>query len=288
MKSMTGYGFREITEGDITVSAEIKSYNSRFLDLYVNLPPWLGRLESRLREFSSARVQRGKVELTLRLKERSTNVQVVPDAEVARAYLTAIAQISAETGVAGDITLPLLLSQEGVLRSERVLDPEAYWAIIERALTAAFADFDSSRAREGAALEKDLVAMIERVSSAVTLVGARAAELEKRFTETVRSRFAEVLGNAVDEQRVLQEVAALLVKYTINEELVRLASHLDSLREELRDNPSPGRKADFICQEINREINTIGSKNQAIEIGRAVIDAKDALENIREQLRNIE
>lgn len=288
MKSMTGYGFREITEGDITVSAEIKSYNSRFLDLYVNLPPWLGRLESRLREFSSARVQRGKVELTLRLKERSTNVQVVPDAEVARAYLTAIAQISAETGVAGDITLPLLLSQEGVLRSERVLDPEAYWAIIERALTAAFADFDSSRAREGAALEKDLVAMIERVSSAVTLVGTRAAELEKRFTETVRSRFAEVLGNAVDEQRVLQEVAALLVKYTINEELVRLASHLDSLREELHDNPSPGRKADFICQEINREINTIGSKNQAIEIGRAVIDAKDALENIREQLRNIE
>ncbi|MBO6100917.1 MAG: DUF1732 domain-containing protein, partial [Spirochaetaceae bacterium] len=101
-------------------------------------------------------------------------------------------------------------------------------------------------------------------------------------------RFEEVLGDNVDEQRAMQETAALLVKYTINEEIVRLKSHISALKKEIEDNPAPGRKLDFICQEMNREINTIGSKNQISEVGAAVITAKDALENIREQIRNIE
>ena len=112
--------------------------------------------------------------------------------------------------------------------------------------------------------------------------------MEAMFKENVRTRFAEMLDNQIDEARVLQETASLMVKYTINEELVRLRAHLKSLRKELAENPSPGRKTDFICQEINREVNTIGSKNQMLEIGQSVIEAKDALENVREQLRNIE
>jgi uncharacterized protein (TIGR00255 family) len=112
--------------------------------------------------------------------------------------------------------------------------------------------------------------------------------MERIFKDNIRNRFTELLGNNIDEQRVMQETAALLVKYTINEEIVRLRAHLVSLKKELAENPAPGRKADFICQEINREVNTIGSKNQIFEVGQAVIDAKDALENIREQMRNIE
>jgi uncharacterized protein (TIGR00255 family) len=288
MKSMTGYAYRETNEGDLTVSVEIKSYNSRFLDLTVNQPYWLSRLENRLREYASARIQRGKVELSLRLKERSQNLQVIADPDAARAYVGAIAEIADAIGHSGEIPLSLVVNQDGVLRSERALDPEAYWGKIEPVLSSAFADFESSREAEGKALSRDIDAMIGRIEATADVVARWIPEMERIFRENVRSRFADILGDRVDEQRVMQETAALLVKYTINEEIVRLRSHLESLRKEIAENPAPGRKADFICQEINREVNTIGSKNQILEVGQAVIEAKDALENIREQMRNVE
>lgn len=285
---MTGYAYRETATESLTVSVELKSYNSRFLDLSINQPYWLGRLESRLREYASTRIQRGKVELNLRIREKNANLQVMPDPEAARAYMGAVKEIADSLGYAGEVPLSLIISQEGVLRSERLTDPETYWSVIEPVLESAFADFDASRSAEGLALERDILAMTERIEAVAGLVAAKVPEMENVFKENIRARFAEMLDNQVDEQRVLQETAALMVKYTINEEIVRLKAHLLSLRKELAENPAPGRKTDFICQEINREVNTIGSKNQTIEIGQAVIDAKDALENIREQLRNIE
>jgi uncharacterized protein (TIGR00255 family) len=288
MKSMTGYAFREITEGDVTVSVELKSYNSRFLDLTVNQPYWLSRLENRLREFVSSRVQRGKVELVLRVKERSSNLQVFADPDAARAYVGAIGEIADAIGHSGEIPLSLIIGQEGVLRSERVLDIETYWQKIEPVLTGAYADYNETRESEGKALAKDIDVMIGRIEKSADVVSQWIPEMERIFRETIRNRFIEIVGDRVDEQRVMQETAALLVKYTINEEIVRLRAHLSSLRKEIAENPAPGRKTDFICQEINREVNTIGSKNQILEVGKAVIEAKDALENIREQMRNIE
>ncbi len=288
MKSMTGYAFREITEGDVTVSVELKSYNSRFLDLTVNQPYWLSRLENRLREFVSSRVQRGKVELVLRVKERSSNLQVFADPDAARAYVGAIGEIADAIGHSGEIPLSLIIGQEGVLRSERVLDIETYWQKIEPVLTGAYADYNETRESEGKALAKDIDVMIGRIEKSADVVSQWIPEMERIFRESIRNRFIEIVGDRVDEQRVMQETAALLVKYTINEEIVRLRAHLSSLRKEIADNPAPGRKTDFICQEINREVNTIGSKNQILEVGKAVIEAKDALENIREQMRNIE
>ena len=288
MKSMTGYAYREVATGDITVSVEIKSYNSRFLDLSVNQPYWLSRLENRVREFISSRVQRGKVELSLRVKERVSNLQVIADPDAARAYMGAILEISEALGHTGDVPLSLITGQEGVLRSERVLDIESYWNLIEPVLESAYGDFDASRVAEGQALAKDITDMIERIENTASIVSGWIPEMERIFKDTIRNRFQEIAGDRVDEQRILQETAALLVKYTINEEIIRLRAHLASLKKELEENPAPGRKSDFICQEINREVNTIGSKNQILEVGQAVIDAKDALENIREQMRNIE
>jgi uncharacterized protein (TIGR00255 family) len=288
MKSMTGYAYRELTSGDITVSVEIKSYNSRFLDLSVNLPYWLSRIENRLREYASSRILRGKVELTVKLKERTANMVVTSDPEAAKAYMTAVADIAHALGHTEKIPLSLIVGQEGVLKTERVLDMEAYWANIAPVLTAAFDEFDQARETEGKALLVDINAMIARIEKSVDTVSAWIPEMERIFRENIRNRFAEILGNAIDEQRVMQETASLMVKYTINEEIVRLRAHLASLGKELAENPAPGRKTDFICQEINREVNTIGSKNQILEVGQAVIDAKDALENIREQMRNIE
>lgn len=285
---MTGYGYREAVSDTMTVSVEIKSYNSRFLDLSVNQPYWLSRLEGRLREYASARIQRGKVELNLRIREKNANLQVSPDPEAARAYMGAVVEIADALGHSGDIPLSLIIAQEGVLKSERVTDPETYWAAAEPVLEAAFSEFEASRIAEGKALERDILEMTSRIEKVADLVASKVPEMETMFKENVRSRFAEMLDNQIDEGRVLQETAALMVKYTINEEIVRLRSHLKSLRKELAENPAPGRKTDFICQEINREVNTIGSKNQMLEIGQSVIEAKDALENVREQLRNIE
>ena len=288
MKSMTGYAYKELTTENYTVSVELKSYNSRFLDLSVNSPYWLSRLENRLREYVSSRIQRGKVELTVRIKEQSANLQVTADPEAARSYMGAIMEIADALGHTENIPLSLIISQEGVLKSERTIDIEDYWKRIEPVLAEVCADFEKARKTEGAALANDIYAMIVRMEADVECIAGYIPEMEEMFKENIRSRFAEVLGTQIDEQRVLQETAALLVKYTINEEIVRLRAHLVSLKKELEENSAPGRKVDFICQEINREVNTIGSKNQILEVGHAVVDAKDALENIREQMRNIE
>lgn len=288
MKSMTGYAYRETVADGVTVSVELKSYNSRFLDLSVNLPYWLSRLENRLRDYTASRVQRGKVELTVKVKEQSSSLVVTADPAAAKAYMAAISEIAASIGHSEKIPLSLIVGQDGVLKTERELDMDAYWARMESVLDAAFADFELARETEGAALAADILKMIGRLDKCADTVSAWIPEMERIFRENIRTRFAEVAGNAIDEQRVLQETAALMVKYTINEEIVRLRAHLVSLKRELAENPAPGRKADFICQEINREVNTIGSKNQILEVGQAVIEAKDALENIREQMRNIE
>jgi len=292
MKSMTGYAFHETADDKMTVSVEIKSYNSRFLDLSVNQPSWLGRLENRIREYASSRIQRGKVEVTIRVKERNANLQVTADPGAARAYLGAMREIAAamgtDIGQNNAVPLSLVIAQEGVLKSERVLDVEEYWKRIEPVLALAFDEFNLCRESEGKALKTDIDAMIVRIEKSADTVSAWIPEMERIFRDNIRNRFAELMGAAVDEQRVMQETAALLVKYTINEEIVRLRAHLSSLKKELSENPAPGRKTDFICQEINREVNTIGSKNQILEVGQAVIEAKDALENIREQMRNIE
>lgn len=288
MKSMTGYAYSEATQTDMTVSVEIKSYNSRFLDLTINQPYWLSRLEIRLREFAKNRILRGKVEISIRIREKTAKLHVTSDPEAARAYMGAVTEIADALGHSDIIPLSLIIEQEGVLTSERSFDIELYWNSILPVLESAFIDFENSRLNEGNALKTDVISMIERIEANSQIIANWIPEMEKLFKDTIKNKFEELLGNNIDEQRVMQETAALLVRYTINEEVVRLRAHLVSLRKEIEDNPAPGRKADFICQEINREVNTIGSKNQILEVGQSVIDAKDALENIREQMRNIE
>ncbi len=288
MKSMTGYAYTEHTVEQTSLSVELKSYNSRFLDLSLHIPLWLGRLEPQLRELVSSRIQRGKVELSLRIKESCSNLQIAADPAAAKAYAHAIREVADSIGIPGMIPLQLVVAQEGVLSSERIIDMDRYWSLIEPVVIRALSDFDDFRIREGNTMTADIEEMIGRINDSVQEIAEFVPQMEEKFKENIRTRFREVLGNEVDEQRILQETASLLVKYTINEELVRLRAHLEALAHEVRTNPAPGRKCDFICQEINREINTIGSKNQILEVGQAVICAKDALENIREQARNIE
>jgi uncharacterized protein (TIGR00255 family) len=285
---MTAYAYRESLNENITASVEIKGYNSRFLDLSINLPPWLSSMEPEIREYLNSRFARGRVETTVRIKEENAQVSVSINDSAALAYEEAIRKLAGKIGKKEEPSLELLLGLEGVLEIETKRDTEKYRALIEPLLYAAADQFEAERLREGEHTALDILSHIVILEKSAETISSHLPELEAAIKENLNTRFKELLGDKFDEGRVLAETAVLLMKHGISEELSRLSSHLLEFRLEMDRNPSPGKKLDFLSQEINREINTIGSKTPALEVSRAVVEMKNALENIREQLRNVE
>ena len=288
MTSMTGYAYEEKSGDTAVVSVEIKSVNSRFLDLTINLPPYLNQLESYYRKKISEKVLRGKVDVYIRVKELESDTEISADTGVAKSYLEAIKKVALATGYSTEIPLSLIISQPGVLNSNKSYDVEKYKGLIDPLFDSALKTFVSDRTREGENMKKDLLAKLSKLEECAKFFIEYQPKMEEIFKEQITSKFKELLGEHADENRIMTETAAMLVKYTINEEIVRLNSHISAMKNELENNPVPGKKLDFICQEMNREINTIGSKNQFAQVGAMVITAKDSLENIREQAKNVE
>ena len=309
MKSMTGYGYQEKHDNDISVSVEIKGYNSRFLELMLYLPSQISSLDMEIRRFFSERCRRGKIEVNVYIKEHNAALSVSVNQEAVKAYFESFLAIyeSLHTARASAIeknihwngnapSIAEVMRFEGVVEIEKNRNAEDYGERIKDVLTVAFEQFDTARAREGKHTETDILSHIETIETRVKNISAHVPELEASIKENIKKRFTELLSFEsirashipIDENRILAETAMLLMKYTIAEEVSRLSVHLAEFRAETERNPSPGKKLDFLCQEINREINTIGSKSQFVEVSRAVVDIKDALENIREQLRNVE
>lgn len=288
MTSMTGYAYEEKSGDTAVVSVEIKSVNSRFLDLTINLPPYLNQLESYYRKKISEKVLRGKVDVYIRVKELESDTEISADTGVAKSYLEAIKKVALATGYSTEIPLSLIISQPGVLNSNKSYDVEKYKDLIDPLFDSALKTFVSDRTREGENMKKDLLAKLSKLEECAKFFIEYQPKMEEIFKEQITSKFNELLGEHADENRIMTETAAMLVKYTINEEIVRLKSHISAMKNELENNPVPGKKLDFICQEMNREINTIGSKNQFAQVGAMVITAKDSLENIREQAKNVE
>lgn len=287
MISMTGYGYSEMNYENAVISVEIKSVNSRFLDLSINLPPYLNAIESFFRNEITKIISRGKVDVFIRVKELESDAQIVADTKIAQSYFEAIKQVANATGYdANNIPLSLILSQTGVLNTNKNYDVQDYQQKIEPVFQNAIEMFLTDAKREGENLKADLKQKLAKLEECADFFEQWQPKMEELFKQQILSRFNELLGEQVDQNRIMTEVAAMLVKYTINEEIVRLKSHISAMKKEM-ENPFPGKKLDFICQEMNREINTIGSKNQFAEVGAMVIEAKDSLENIREQSKNI-
>ena len=288
MTSMTGFGHGELRDEKLQMVLEIRSYNNRFLDLSINLPYSMKQLEPRVREFLSARVQRGKVEFYLSVIELEEAMEVLVDHERLRTYMDALEQLRRTAGVKEKPALSDLIALDGVLKTVSRKDPEALWQTLVPLLEKVFADFDSSRAAEGRRTEEDIRRITADIRDNLRLIEARVPDIETRIREGLRDRFRELLEDGVDESRILAETAVQLMRYDINEEVQRMKAHLESLSEALDQKGPQGKRLDFVCQELGREINTIGSKSVALEIDRAVIAVKDCLEKIREQLRNVE
>ncbi len=287
-RSMTGFAHRDVAKGPFRGSLALKSYNNRYLDISVYLPPQFAALEPRFRDWLSGRIVHGKVELSLRIREIDVPVRARADLEAAKAVAAVLRDISSACEIPGPLRLESLLSFDGVVSYERDLDEDEVWKALEPELAACFASYDDSRLREGLATRKDIEAQLDRIQAGLDSLLATAPEIERTVKAQLKARFAELLGDAVDEGRILTETASLLMKYTINEELSRLAAHVSSFRRILEHEEASAKKLDFLSQEMNREVNTIGSKNILLPIAQIVVELKDSLENIREQLRNIE
>ena len=288
MKSMTGYALTEKTEPNSFISLEIKSYNSRYLDLNLNFPFWLSALEPVFRAFFSEKIARGKVEVSLHVKDADIDVDIFTNTKVAKAYAKAMREVAEAAGINPEIDINRFSEKDGVIIIERNIDISAWENTLLPIFEETFTKYDKTRLDEGDVLKKDILSNLDRIYASLKTIKKYAPKMEEIFCQNIKEKFTELLGSEINEQRIMQEVAVMLVKYTINEEIVRLEAHCDALSLELKRSVPVGKKLDFICQEINREINTIGSKNQMIEMAQSIIEVKDALENIREQSRNVE
>jgi len=288
MKSMTGYGYSEYQDEKIHFILEMKSYNNRYLDIIINQPVFLNALEPEIRKYISDNAERGRVEIYLKVRELEEDIVFHLDKTAAASYAETLRGLTDAAGLDEDINLSHLLSFEGILKTEKKRDIEEYWTKISPLLEDCFAQWDESRQKEGVETSADIKSNLSVIYDAIELFKSKAGEMEDNIKNNIRAKFAEVLGDDIGEQRVLAETAVLLVKYSINEEIVRLKGHLDSFSAATESGGAVGKKLDFICQEVNREVNTIGSKSVILELNQKVVEVKDALENIREQLRNVE
>lgn len=286
MNSMTGFGSAEQVCGECQAAAQVRSVNSRFLDVNVSLPSQFIPYEREVNAAAAKRFSRGKIDVAVRITPSVTKHCI--DIQAAEAYKNAITELADKLHlpmIEDKQLLMMILSNEDVMKESDASDAD--WECIYGVICAAMDKCALDREREGEELKADIKKKTDALEKCAITFKEWMPKMEERLSSMVQERFNTLLGDGTDMNRVMQEVAALMVKYTINEEVVRLISHIKAMRNEI-DAPAPGKRLDFICQEAGREINTIGSKNPFADISSVVVDAKDALEAIREQSRNIE
>jgi len=293
---MTGYGRSEITMAGRTVSVEIRSVNHRYSEVSVRLHGRLGFAEDAVRHLVKSRAGRGKVDATIFFN--STNEEdalVTLNTAVAKQYFSGLRELQKTFDTTGEISLELLASMPDVLRQERPQTGEdAILALILEATEAALKSFDEMRDAEGKELRADLEKRLDALADITKTIGKRAPEVRDLHTAKLKERIGTILDKTVDdsivEQRLAMEIAVFADKAAIDEELVRLTSHIDQFRNTIKNSAgseSVGKKLDFIVQEMNREANTIGSKANDLHITNLMIELKNGIESIREQVQNI-
>lgn len=289
MIGMTGFAAAEETEGDVTVSVRIKSYNNRYLDLKLSLPPQLADAEGDLRRAVQGRVGRGRVELLFTVTENAPADIPVLNEDQAQAYAAVFARLRHFFPDAESPRPDALVRLPGMTGSgSGSADTSLPCRLAVRALARALTAFEAERRREGEATARFLSSRLDIIENRLSVLCSFQSRNEEKLKDLLRSRFREILGDAAECDRFYQELAASLVRFSVSEETERLSVHLTECRRLLTADGPVGKKLDFLAQEINREANTAASKALFVEMTQAVVDIKDALEDFREQLRNVE
>ncbi|MBQ3519125.1 MAG: YicC family protein [Clostridia bacterium] len=290
-KSMTGFGRAGELVGNLNITAEIKSVNARYLEFYPKITKAYSFIEEKLRSYVQETISRGKVEMTViidSLDEADVIVEI--NQSLAAGYYNAVTALAEKFGLNAGDSVSMLTSHSDIFTVRKApADEEAVWAAVKTVVEKAVANFIAMRETEGAKLKEDILSRGAKIIEHVCFVEERSPQTVREYNEKMLSRMRELLQDAkVDEQRLLTEAAIFADKVAVDEETVRLRSHIAQLGEIFKSEEPVGRKLDFLVQEINREANTIGSKAQDVEIAKRVIEIKAEVEKIREQIQNIE
>jgi len=291
IKSMTGYGRLEITGQGRNILVEVKSVNHRFLEISLRMPQALFPLEMEFKKKIGEKVKRGRIEIFIRLEAQSANApEAILNLEIARNYFAALQRLKDEFGLQEEIGLKTLVGFRDIFSqpAEAAINPD----VLKQTATALEDALDmlvKMRQEEGASIYQDMQQRLDSIRGILETINARAPqvilEYQRRLTERIKELTA---GYALDDSRLAQEAAILAEKSDITEEIVRMHSHIGQFVNLLQSVEAEGKKIDFLLQEMNREINTIGSKSNDAEIARQVIEAKSELSRLREQAQNIE
>jgi len=291
IKSMTGFGRCELTEGTRKVSVELKSVNHRYLDVNIKMPKKLSIFESSIRTELKKYAQRGKIDMFITYEDYSeSNVSIKYNRDVAAEYLKYLKSMAEEFGLDDDIRVSTLSRYPEVFSmEEQMADEDEMWKLLVRTIDGAAEGFVESRIQEGEHLAADLISKLDDMLGHVCFIEERSPQIIEEYRTKLKEHVQELLDDAtVDETRLLTEVTIYADKVCVDEELVRLRSHIETMKHELTEGGSIGRKLDFLAQEMNREANTILSKTTDLEISNRGIELKTEIEKVREQIQNIE
>jgi uncharacterized protein (TIGR00255 family) len=290
---MTGFGRAELTGETLSVTVEARSVNHRHLDVGVRLPNALATFDSDIRRLVQGRLDRGRVDVSVQVSPLSTQSTktVRVDTALAQRYVEQARQLARDVGLTGDVELGWVLQRPGVFEQTDAppAEPAIVWPLVADALGRALDELVDRRATEGAALASELRALAGAFTGVLADMTARAPVAAARREERLRERMTALLaGTDIDESRIATEVAVWATKTDVTEELARLRAHLEEFGLMLDKGGSVGRQFDFLIQEMNREVNTVGSKADDLELSQAALAAKGLLEKVREQVQNLE
>lgn len=289
--SMTGYGRARQTLNGRDITVEIKSVNSRYFEYSSRLPRGFSFLEDKLKKLVNGKIARGKAELNLTIVNvEAPDTVITPNVELARQYKAAMDEMAAQLGMRNDVTLSGLCRFPDMFSAVHAeADETQLWQDVQAVAADALENFVAMRAAEGEKLREDVLARLCTLEQDVELVERTSAARVQKYTDKLYARLKELLdGRDIDDARILTEAAIFADKTAVDEETVRLRSHIRQYRDILNLSEPVGRKLDFLTQELNRETNTIGSKCNELEITRVVVEMKGEIEKIREQIQNLE
>ncbi len=288
---MTGFGRCEVSENNRKFTVEMKSVNHRYLDVNIKMPKKLNFFEAAIRTLLKDYIQRGKVDIFITYEDYTeNNVSIKYNRDIAQEYLTYLQQMAEEFSLDNDIRVSALSRYPEVFSmEEQNIDEEGIWKTLEKALRGAAEGFVETRIREGENLRNDLVEKLNGMQSRVAFIEEKSPQIIAEYRRKLEEKVKELLEDAkVDENRLLMEVIIFADKTCVDEEIVRLRSHIETTRSTLLAGGTMGRKLDFIAQEMNREANTILSKANDLEISNCAIELKTEIEKVREQIQNVE
>ena len=291
IKSMTGFGRSEITVHDRKFTVELKSVNHRYLDVNIRMPKALNFFDAAIRQELKNYISRGKVDVFISYENLGETTQTVRyNKDLAAEYLKYLRAMAEDFGLEDDIRVSTLSKYPDVFEMEESeIDEDELWKDLKTAIDEACEVFVQTRTAEGERLKKDLIEKLDNMLGLVEFIEERSPKIIEEYRGKIDARVREILGDtSVDEGRLLTEVTIFADKICVDEEIVRLRSHIEAVKKELLEGDSIGRKLDFLAQELNREANTILSKSTDLEIANCGIELKTEIEKVREQIQNVE